>query len=532
MSKQLPLADRLKALAEAAELSRDRSTSEVVAKAEQVVNRAGQRFALSGDRTVVALAGATGSGKSTSFNAISGTEFATTGVKRPTTSQAMAVAWGTELPHELLDWLDVPRRHLIPTGDRKLANLVLLDLPDHDSTEESHRMTVDRLVELVDMLVWIVDPQKYADAALHDRYLKPLAPYADVMVVVLNQADRLWGDELERCLADLRRLLDSEGLAKTKVMSMSALTGVGVSELRELLAQAVAGKTAAARRVGTDVGVAGGALLAELGSGEPQAIERRQRDALVESLAEAAGVPIVTASVRDAWIHRGGLATGWPFVKWVARFKPDPLRALRLDQTQRQLSPTSVSRTSLPAANSVQRARVDRGLRELFDTAAAGLPRGWAEAVRNAARGREALLLDRLDGAIAKADLGLHRGNGWWSIVRVLQWVFMVAVVAGAAWLAAGPVALYLGVGALPTVTWWGWPASTVLLVGGVAGGLLLAALSWVGVRLGASLKANQAERILHEAIGVVTQEEILAPVEQERDRYRRAVAAARRAAS
>ena len=68
---------------------------------------------------------------------------------------------------------------------------MLLDLPDHDSTELSHRLEVDRLVQLVDVLVWVVDPQKYADAALHDRYLKPLAGHADVMMVVLNQADRL-----------------------------------------------------------------------------------------------------------------------------------------------------------------------------------------------------------------------------------------------------------------------------------------------------------------------------------------------------
>lgn len=83
------------------------------------------------------------------------------------------------------------RRHLIATGNEVLRDLVLLDLPDHDSTEVAHRLTVDRLVEQVDMMVWIVDPQKYADAALHDGYLRPLARHAAVMVVVLNQADRL-----------------------------------------------------------------------------------------------------------------------------------------------------------------------------------------------------------------------------------------------------------------------------------------------------------------------------------------------------
>ena len=47
------------------------------------------------------------------------------------------------------------------------------------------------MVELVDLLVWVADPQKYADAALHDGYLRPLAGHGDAMVVVLNQADRL-----------------------------------------------------------------------------------------------------------------------------------------------------------------------------------------------------------------------------------------------------------------------------------------------------------------------------------------------------
>ncbi|HOQ54307.1 MAG TPA: ABC transporter, partial [Micropruina sp.] len=130
-----PLPERLKALGEAAELSRGRASAAAVERADAVLKRAGERVAFSGDHTVVALAGATGSGKSSSFNAISGTEFASVGVRRPTTSQAMGVAWGSELPGELLDWLDVPRRHLVPARRSAFENLVLLDLPDHDSTE-------------------------------------------------------------------------------------------------------------------------------------------------------------------------------------------------------------------------------------------------------------------------------------------------------------------------------------------------------------------------------------------------------------
>ncbi|WP_246227213.1 GTPase [Propioniciclava coleopterorum] len=92
------LAARLTALDRAVELSRGRVPEEVLAPADALIDRAGRRLAIAGDHTVIALAGATGSGKSSLFNALSGTQFAKPGVTRPTTSEAMAVAWGRNCP--------------------------------------------------------------------------------------------------------------------------------------------------------------------------------------------------------------------------------------------------------------------------------------------------------------------------------------------------------------------------------------------------------------------------------------------------
>ena len=201
-----PLPQRLAALKEAAQQAQGRIDPQVEAQVEAVLAHVDKRLAFSGDTTVVAIAGATGSGKSSLFNAVSKTTLAEPGVRRPTTSAAMAASFGDE-QMALLDWLDVPRRHLV-TGAPEMDGLVLLDLPDHDSTQQQHREIVDRMVRLVDQLVWVVDPQKYADAALHDGYLKPLAAHAEVMLVVLNQVDRVAERERPRMLADLRRLLD------------------------------------------------------------------------------------------------------------------------------------------------------------------------------------------------------------------------------------------------------------------------------------------------------------------------------------
>jgi predicted GTPase len=160
--------------------------------ARLVVRRAGERLALSREHTVVALAGATGSGKSSLFNRLAGVDLSPVGVRRPTTPGAFACVWGSGDASELLDWLGVSAaRRFGPVDDDALAGLVLLDLPDFDSVEAEHRVEVDRLLALVDVMVWVLDPQKYADRLVHRQYLSRFTRHRDVTVVALNQADVL-----------------------------------------------------------------------------------------------------------------------------------------------------------------------------------------------------------------------------------------------------------------------------------------------------------------------------------------------------
>jgi GTP-binding protein EngB required for normal cell division len=525
------LVERVQALREAADLCAGRVSDEVVAEAERVIAQTDRRLATSGGATVVALAGATGSGKSSMFNALSGTNLAAVGVRRPTTSAALACSWGDDAAEELLDWLQVPRRHALepdPAMASALDGLVLLDLPDHDSTELSHRMEVDRLVQLVDMLIWVVDPQKYADAALHDRYLIPLATHADVMMVVLNQVDRLTPAERDQCLRDLRRLLTAEGIDGVDVLAVSAVTGDGMDELRNKLAKAVAEKKAAARRLAADVGAVGGRLASASGTTRTAPVSKQSIDRMNKRLAEAAAVPVVTEAVGKAWRLRGGLATGWPVLAWVAKFKPDPLRRLHLDRLgagrkQKEIDPSRVGRTSLPATSGVQKARVDTAIRALADETADGLNRGWADAIKRAARASEGILPDALDRAVSTTDLDMAAHRTWWQAVRVLQWLLLAGVVGGLAWLGAAFVLAYLQLPPLPDVTWWGFPAPTVLTVGGVLAGLLVAGLARIGIEVGARRRSRNATRALRRSISKVTEELVLEPVEAERERYEKA---------
>lgn len=511
---------RVAALLEAATLGEGRLPEESVTGARTVAERAGARRALSIDHTVAALAGATGSGKSSLYNALAGDDLADVGVTRPTTSTAQAALWDGDGAGPLLDWLDIPERHSVAMPD--LAGLVLLDLPDHDSIRLSHRLEVDRLVEQVDLLVWVVDPQKYADAALHDRYLRPLAGHQDVMVVVLNQVDRLPAHAVDRCLLDLRRLLDDDGLTGVPVLAVSARTGQGVDELRALLGDRVSERRAWSDRLSADITTAADHLetTEHLDAAEGRRMVGAERS-LTGALCAAAGVPVVVEAVAKGHRHRAVVATGWPVTRWVRRFRPDPLRRLRIDRVARP-GKEIVGRTSVPAASAVQRAQVETAIRDVGEVAAAGLSGPWAVAVRQAAKSRAFDLADAVDRVVATTSAGATRRPRWWRVVNLSQWLVFAAMVAGALWLGGlfGMDYLRLPQPPLPTAGVVPWP--TVLLVGGALAGVLIAVLSRLAAWAGGRRRARRTAKALRAAIGRVGKELVLEPVEAELDTYGR----------
>ena len=516
---------RIEALGRAVDLGAGRLPDEDLGAARRVVERAGQRLRLSPEHTVVALAGSTGSGKSSLFNAISGLDIAQVGVRRPTTSTALACVWGTEGAGELLDWLGIDRRHQInrasaleDVDSSDLGGLVLLDLPDHDSTEVAHRLEVDRLVELVDLMIWVLDPQKYADAALHERFLRPMSRYAAVTVVVLNHADRLSRPDAEAAAKDLRRLLVEDGLESVPVILTSATTGRGVPRLHAMLAERVLKRRWYAARLGADLDTVTAALDDRCGDGPVPDLATKDRATLHAGLAEAAGTPAVAAAAKRSYLVRGRGHVGWPPLRWARRFRPDPLRRLGLDRGDGAARPELV-RSSLPAPTPVQRAQVDTAVRRLADAAAEPLPPDWADSTRRAARSRMADLPDALDAAIVRTDLGAARRPVWWRVLSAVQWLLFVALVVGGLWLALLALNTYVRLPEVPTPDVWGVPLPTMLFGGGALLGLLFALLSRPLMSAGARRAGATAGSRLREAVGAVGDDLVIAPVEDERER-------------
>ncbi len=522
----MPLAERLTGLREAVEAADGHLPAETVAPARDLLAKAGARTAL-GDATVVALAGATGSGKSSLFNAFIGEQVSPPGVRRPTTGTAHAAVWSAaEDRAPLLDWLGAPRRHLITSPARTLDGLVLLDLPDHDSTAVEHRIEVDRLVELVDVVVWVLDPQKYADAAVHERYLKPYASHAGVLLVVLNQVDRLDPDARAACLADLRGLLDREGLEAVPLLAVSARTGAGVSELRTELERRVAARRAASDRLAADARAVARSLVRECGASRD--VAREDHRALVDALGDAAGVPAVVAAVEGSVRRTGSASTGWPVLRWTAGLRVDPLKRLHLS------GPAETrGRTSLAAASSVSTARVATALRQVRDSAGGDLSPAWRDSLRRELEVREDELPGRLDRAVAGTALGAEKAPAWWSLVGLSQKVLLGVALVGALWLLALVLlgALQLDT-VLPTPDVGILPLPTALLLLGLLAGLLLAVLCRPLVARSARRRGRQARARLRDSIAEVAETELLAPLAEQRAAHQRFRAGLERAAA
>jgi hypothetical protein len=401
-----------------------------------------------------------------------------------------------------------------------MRGVVLLDLPDHDSTEVSHHLEVERLVQLADMMVWVLDPQKYADAAIHDRFLKPLAGHRDVMLVVLNHVDTVPENRRAMMVDDVRRLLEADGLAGVPVLPVSARHGWGIDELRAVIAERVAQKKATRSRLEADVRAAAERLQDATGAGASPTLSKERIAALDDAFADAAGVPTVVKAVADSTRLRANRATGWPVTAWFSRLRPDPLKRLHLDLGAAGKQLTGAARTSVPKATGVQRARVDIEVRALADQVAEGMAPSWASAIRSASVSRLPDLNDRLDRAVASTDLGADRIPIWAGLVRILQWVLILAALVGAGWLAVLAFGSYARLPEPPTPEVAGFPVPTLLLLGGIALGLLLALVCRWLVSLTARSRARTADKRLRDAISEVSAEVVVEPIQAELASY------------
>jgi 50S ribosome-binding GTPase len=566
------LARRLTALARLLQIGRARTGPDgfgagLLDDTQRLLTQADERLRLSGNHTVVALAGGTGSGKSALFNRLSGADFSPVGVTRPATRDAHACVWSVAGSGPLLDWLGVAPRHryarssALERGEEAMTGLILVDLPDHDSVVTGATGQADRLVGLTDLMIWVLDPQKYADAAVHRRYLVPLAGHSEVIAVVLNQADRLTAQQAEDCLADLRRLLDSEDLQDVPVLMTSAKTGEGLDELRKMLTNAVSARRAAQARISADVDdlarrwapfgagpdtpgpALAGTVLAGDGAAGGRADSAGPADSpagpwhlppglisgLVEAFSRAAGVAAVGESLQRARELRALDYVGWP-LGWLAEriTGRDPARKIRRSRLWEEL------RSVTAGPSGAQQAEIDNALTVVADAASQPLPAPWSRTTREAARSRAKEIPAALGTVMGEALPAEDHIAGWWRLVGALQGLLLGCVIVGLAWIAviiafgavqvagSAPPRLFSDLALLP---WIALIIAAILLLGWLA-----ASGAMNRVQLAAVAEREQVEAQMRDQMAVTAQEMVIQPIEDELaelDRFRTELRAA-----
>jgi GTPase SAR1 family protein len=179
------------------------------------------------DRVAVGLIGGTGVGKSTLINALAGQSISTGSELRPTTSRVVIYR------HRDNDFSLAAEEDVHVHQSPALARVSLADFPDFDSIEPDHRQALARHFPRLDLLLWVVDPVKYADESLF-RWLE-LSPQAKAnSLFVFNKIDefrRRYPDRADEVQAEVvadfqDKLYQYGGLDDPEVLALSALDAV------------------------------------------------------------------------------------------------------------------------------------------------------------------------------------------------------------------------------------------------------------------------------------------------------------------
>ncbi|MSP28120.1 MAG: GTP-binding protein [Methylococcales bacterium] len=174
-------------------------------------------YALFGNRLanarplIVAFMGGTGVGKSALLNRLAGKAVAKSGIERPT-SRAVTLFYhhSVALP-SLAEQLPLAKINLANHDDDRKKNIIWIDMPDFDSTELSNKQQVLSWLPHIDILIYVVSPERYRDAKAWRLLLVEGGRHA--WLFVLNQWDR--GQPAQ--LADFNQQLHKAGFVEPMI---------------------------------------------------------------------------------------------------------------------------------------------------------------------------------------------------------------------------------------------------------------------------------------------------------------------------
>ncbi len=160
---------------------------------------------------VVGLFGGTGVGKSTLLNRFAGEAIARASAERPTSRDITVYVHRSISVDNLPDNFPMHKMRTSLHGNEHYKHVMFIDMPDFDSVESANRDLVDAWLPHLDVVVYVVSPDRYRD----DQGWRLLLTHATqhAWLFVMNHWDRGEAQQLE----DFRSQLAGAGLADPMV---------------------------------------------------------------------------------------------------------------------------------------------------------------------------------------------------------------------------------------------------------------------------------------------------------------------------
>ena len=179
---------------------------------------------------IVAFMGGTGVGKSSLLNRLAGQAIARAGVERPTSREVTLYHHQSLAINQLPDGLPLDSIKISQHNDVGNSHVVWIDMPDFDSVELSNKRLVLEWLPHIDVLLYVVSPERYRDNKAWQLLLAEGAKHA--WLFVMNQWDRGQAVQFD----DFKQQLSKAGF-KDPVIFRTSCTEPDGDEFDDLLIQ-------------------------------------------------------------------------------------------------------------------------------------------------------------------------------------------------------------------------------------------------------------------------------------------------------
>ncbi len=167
---------------------------------------------------IVAFLGGTGVGKSTLLNRLATKDIARTGVVRPTSKEVTLFHHESVQINQLPPHLPIEKIRTASHSKEEHKSIIWIDMPDFDSTEAENKQLVLEWLPHIDVLIYVVSPERYRDNKAWQLLLAERGKYA--WIFVLNQSDRGEEEQFE----DFSQQLDKAGFSNPIIYQTCCVT--------------------------------------------------------------------------------------------------------------------------------------------------------------------------------------------------------------------------------------------------------------------------------------------------------------------